>query len=233
MIRVAIVEDEEKAAAHLESLLLRYSRENDCAIDVSKFSNAVSFLANYSAVFDLIFMDIEMPHLNGLDAAAKLRETDKTTLLIFATNMGHMAVRGYEVEAFDFVVKPVQYDALRLKLKRAFAKLAQMRGNDISFTSEGARIRLPSAEVKYIEVRDHQLIYHTAEGDYQVYGTMSALKEQLEPMGFFLCNNCYLVNLKHVRKVQNFTVTVGGDELQISRPRKKAFLEALNNYIGG
>ena len=227
MIRVAIVEDEEKAAAHLESL------ENDCAIDVSKFSNAVSFLTNYSADFDLIFMDIEMPHLNGLDAAAKLRETDKTTLLIFATNLGHMAVRGYEVEAFDFVVKPVQYDALRLKLKRAFAKLAQMRGNDISFTSEGARIRLPSAEVKYIEVRDHQLIYHTAEGDYQVYGTMSALKEQLEPMGFFLCNNCYLVNLKHVRKVQNFTVTVGGDELQISRPRKKAFLEALNNYIGG
>ena len=178
-------------------------------------------------------MDIEMPHLNGLDAAAKLRETDKTTLLIFATNLGHMAARGYEVEAFDFIVKPVQYDALRLKLKRAFAKLEQMQEKDVFFTSEGAKIRMPAASVRYVEVRDHQLIFHTEEGDYFAYGTMSAMAEQLQPLGFSLCNNCYLVNLKHVRRIQKYTVVVGNAELQISRPRRKTFLEELNNYIGG
>ena len=84
-----------------------------------------------------------------------------------------------------------------------------------------------------MEVKDHLLVYHTEEGDFPVYGTISSLREQLEPLGFSLCNNCYLVNLKHVRKVCKLTLTVGEDELLISRPRRKAFLDALNNYIGG
>lgn len=233
MIRVAIVEDEKEASANLKALLLRFAQENDCRIETTEYNNAVSFLTNYTAGFDIIFMDIEMPHMSGLDAAAKLRETDKTTLLIFATNLGHMAARGYEVEAFDFIVKPVQYDALRMKMKRALTKLSQMKSNDLSFTSEGVKIRMPSASVRYVEIRDHQLLYHTEEGDFQAYGTMSAVREQMEPHGFSLCNSCYLINLKHVRRVQKFTVTVGEDELQISRPRRKDFLEALNNYIGG
>ena len=233
MVRIAIVEDEQEAAENLKALILRYDRENSREAEIAEYRNAVAFLTNYPANFDIIFMDIEMPHLNGLDAAAKLREIDKTTLLIFATNLGHMAARGYEVEAFDFIVKPVQYDALKLKLNRAFAKLYQMQEKDVSFTSEGAKIRMPAASVRYVEVRDHQLIFHTAEGDYPAYGTMSSIAEHLHPLGFSLCNNCYLVNLKHVRRIQKFTVMVGDDALQISRPRRKTFLEELNNYIGG
>ena len=233
MLRIAIVEDEQEAAEHLKALLLRFAEESSLTVEMMEYRNAVSFLTNYAGNFDLIFMDIEMPHMNGLDAAAKLREIDKTTLLIFVTNLGHMAAKGYEVEAFDFIVKPVQAEALKLKMKRVLTRLNQVKTDVVSFTSEGIRYRVPASSVQYVEVRDHQLIYHTAEGNYSTYGTISSLLEQLEPKGFFLCNSCYLVNMRHVHKVQKYTVTVGSDELLISHPRKKAFLMALNNYIGG
>jgi DNA-binding LytR/AlgR family response regulator len=84
-----------------------------------------------------------------------------------------------------------------------------------------------------VEVSRHQLTYHTAVGNYTAHGTMSQLREQLEPLGFSSCNNCYLINLKYVQRVQGFVVTVNGEELQISHPRKKLFMESLNQYISG
>lgn len=233
MYRIAIVEDTQEAAIQLKTLLLRYAEENGLALELLEYRNAVTFLTNYPANFDIVFMDIEMPYLNGLEGAAKLREIDRSTLLIFATKLGHMAAKGYEVEAFDFVVKPIHYDSLKLKLKRVFNRLEQKQVNNISFLSEGSRVRMSSSSIRYIEVSDHQLIYHTDEGDYPVYGTMAKVREQLEPLGFSMCNNCYLINLRYVKAVRKYTVLVGDTELQISRPRRKAFLEALSNYIGG
>ena len=233
MYRIAIVEDTQEAAVQLKTMLLRYAEEHGLVLEIFEYQNAVTFLTNYPANFDIVFMDIEMPYLNGLEGAAKLREIDRSTLLIFATKLGHMAAKGYEVEAFDFVVKPIHYDSLKLKLNRAFNRLEQKQVNNISFLSEGTRVRMSSSSIRYIEISDHQLIYHTDEGDYPVYGTMAKAREQLEPLGFMLCNNCYLVNLRYVKTVRKYTVLVGDTELQISRPRRKAFLEALSNYIGG
>lgn len=233
LYRVAIVEDDEQDAKQLRQLLERYAEEKGLNIVIDTYQNAVVFLTNYQARFDVIFMDIEMPYINGMEGACKLREIDKATLLIFTTNLGHMAVKGYEVEAFDFVVKPLHYESLRLKLNRTVARLALQAGEKIIFTSEGAKICLNTASLYYVEVSDHQLIYHTEEGDYPAYGTMTKVRAQLEPFGFCLYNNCYLVNLRHVRQVRNHIVLVGNTELQISHPRRKTFLEALNNYIGG
>ena len=233
MVRIAIVDDEREAAEALDGMISRYAKEAGVAIDTILFSNAVLFLTNYQANYDIVFMDIEMPHLNGMEGAERMREIDHTTLLIFATNLGHMAAMGYSVEAFDFVVKPFSYETLCGKLRRALDRLEKSKVHNISFNSEGARLSMPHSEIRYLEVMDHQLIFHTDSGNYPVYGTMAKMREQLEPMGFSLCNNCYLVNLRFVRRVEKYTVTVGNDVLQISHPRKKAFLQALNDYIGG
>jgi DNA-binding LytR/AlgR family response regulator len=178
-------------------------------------------------------MDIEMPHLSGMECAARLRKLDQTTLLIFVTNMGNLAAMGYELEAFDFVVKPLNYELMKLKLNRAMDKLAKQQGDKLLIQSERAHISVRINDIYYVEVSRHQLTYHTAVGNYTAHGTMSQLREQLEPLGFSSCNNCYLINLKYVQRVQGFVVTVNGEELQISHPRKKLFMESLNQYISG
>ena len=233
MYRIAIVEDEHESAEQLQTMIQRYAAESGEQVEIVAYENAVVFLTNYKASFDLIFMDIEMPHINGMEGAVQLRQIDQNTLLIFATKMGPMAPQGYEVEAFDFIIKPIHYDSLKLKLKRAFARIDQEKEDKISFLSRGTWFYMKAAEIRYVEVLDHQLIYHTESGDHPVYGTMSKLSGQLEPLGFFQCNNCYLVNLRHVQRIQNHVAVLPGVTLQISRPRRKAFMEALNNYIGG
>ncbi len=232
MYKIAMVEDEEYAAAVLSDMLLRYGKEAGVSFEISHFQNAITFLTNYSPVFDIVFMDIELPYLNGMEAAKKLREQDTDTMLVFVTNVAQMAAKGYEVSAFDFVVKPLSYPALRMKLDRICSTLARRSYKRVTILSEGCKICIAARDILYVEVSDHTLIYHTEEGNFPAYGSMSKAKEQLEGEDFFMCNSCYLVNLRYVRRIQKYSVLVGGDELQISHPRKKAFLQALNAYIG-
>ncbi len=232
MIKVAIVEDEITAVESLEQMLKRYEKEYDQQFDIKTYQNAVVFLENYQPNYDLIFMDIQMPHMDGIKAAQKLRVIDQSTILIFVTNMANMAIKGYEVQAFDFIVKPLHYESLVLKLNRVDMRLKSEQMDKVMVQCNGIGICLTTSEIKYVEVLDHQLIYHTTSGDYQSYGTLSSVGEQLKDKGFSFCKSCYLVNLRFVKRVEKYTVLVEDIELQISRPKKKPFMEALNDYIG-
>jgi len=233
MFRIAIVEDEEEAAKNLQSMIERYANENNLEIEIFAFQNPIIFLNNYSAKYDLIFMDIQMPHMDGIEAAEKMRQLDPITLLIFVTNMAYLAGKGYEVQAFDFIVKPIQYDFLALKMERVLETLSRRKEEKIIIPSDGAKVCVAVSSIIYIEVMDHRLIYHTESGDYTTYNTIKKAGQQLEKFDFALCNNCYLVNLRFVKSIRQFVVTVGNAELKISHPKKKSFMEALNNYIGG
>ena len=233
MIRIAVVEDEEKALEELLGLLERYQKEKQEIFDIKTYKNAVIFLTNYQPNYDLIFMDIQMPYMDGMQAAARLRELDTETCLIFVTNLANMAVKGYEVSAFDFVVKPVQYNVLFAKMNRTLDYLMKSKNQKIQIQSAGVRRLIQISDIIYVEVSNHQLVYHTENGDYEVYGTMAKTRSQLEQYGFSLCNNCYLVNLHYVKNVEKYLVVVKDKELQISHPKKKTFMEALNNFIGG
>ena len=109
MINVAIVDDDEKVADMLRSYLERFSKENDIEFQAESFGCAVDFLSAFTDRYDIVFLDIELPDMNGIDAARKMREIDGTVALIFVTNMRQYAINGYEVNADDFIVKPVPY----------------------------------------------------------------------------------------------------------------------------
>jgi DNA-binding LytR/AlgR family response regulator len=93
--------------------------------------------------------------------------------------------------------------------------------------------KLKIASIYYIEVRDHNLIYHTMDGDYSAFGSLKEEEQRLEKYHFVRCNKAYLVSLRHVDNVQNGSAVVNGQYLLISRPRKTAFMEALTDYLGG
>ena len=119
MKRIAVVEDEDKAAELLCSYIDRYSRESGQEFEVVRFPTAVQFLAEYKAVYAVVFMDIQMPQMNGMDAAVELRKVDKSVSLVFITNLVQYAQKGYEVDAVGFLVKPVSYFDFSLKFRKA------------------------------------------------------------------------------------------------------------------
>ena len=235
MVRqIAIVEDQDEEANRLAAYFEQYSQGKQDTFQITRFETGDRFIARYQPVYDIVFMDIMMPGTNGMETAQALRKMDSHVTLIFVTNMAQFAVKGYEVEAFDFVVKPVTYQNFVMKIDRVLEKLKNEQTDSYILLNltEGKR-RVPPSQIKYVEVVGHKLIYHTTEEDYAVYGSMKAAEEQLNPKVFCRCNNCYLVNLNYVSAVGNTSATVGDEELQISRARKNAFVAQLNEFLGG
>ena len=131
-VNIAIIEDQPEEVKRLKTYFARYTTQHEVTFSISCFDNAETFLACYRPVYDIVLMDIMLPGSNGMDAAVKLRQIDKMVTLIFVTNMAQFAVKGYEVDAFDFVVKPVTYPHFTMKLQRALNKLSNQQDKQIS-----------------------------------------------------------------------------------------------------
>ena len=229
-IRIAVVEDNQAAAQTLSDYLLRYAYENRVQFRVSSFSDAVSLLDHYTAEYDIILMDIRMPYLNGMDAAHKLRALDQKVILIFITSLTQYAVEGYEVNALSYLVKPIKYYEFALKLSRAVSKVPQVNSAKFEIRTKTSTIRLDPQDIRYVESSGHHLTFHTLDGEYTQYGSLSMTEEKLSQFHFARCNSCYLVNLQYVRHIKGYTAFLDNCELKISQPRKKAFVQALEYY---
>ena len=233
LLNIAIVDDETESLDILKEYLDRFQTEENTKFEIKTFSNAVDFVSSYKCDFDIVFMDIEMPGYDGLSAAKEIREKDNHIGIIFVTNMGQLAIRGYEVNAIDFIVKPIGYYNFSLKLKKAFSHIIPQGNDDMILDLSNGKTRVRISDIEYIEVDKHYLIFHINGYEYRVRGTIREIEDRLSDYGFLRCNNCFLVNYRFVTGYLDNTVYVNGCELPISRPRRKDFLTELTRYFGG
>ena len=234
MPRIAVVDDQPDMRQQLCSMIDQYSRENNCMLEVTTFSDGAQIITNYCKGFDIIFLDIEMPELGGMDAAERIRTVDPDVVLVFVTNMAQYAIKGYEVDALDYVLKPVSYGAFCTKLSRAIQRVQRRKGGQVALQLSGGGMQLlDTGDILYLETRNRMLYYHTATQEYAVRGSLAGAEKQLAAYHFARCNQCYLVNLQYVRGVENDFVQVGDARLEISRRQKAAFMTAVASYLGG
>ncbi len=230
-MNIALVEDNGGDKDLIVSCLDKYFKEKGIEYAVTHFKDGDMFLASYSPVYDIVFMDIEFPTGNGLEISAKLRKLDKKVLLIFVTNMAQFAVRGYEVEALAYVVKPVAYSMLSLVLDRALTRIENGADKHVILKKDGVTLRLSISQIKYVEVVDHELIYHTVEKDVALRGSLNNVEKEFVKFGFFRCNRYAIVNLKYVTGVKEYEIRIGNDErVAISHSRRQALLKTLAEY---
>ena len=233
MIKIAIVEDEAAVRDQLTDYVRRYTRQYGTEFEVTCFTDGDEILENYRPAFDIIFLDVEMKRLNGMETAQRIRELDDDVLLIFITNMAQYAIRGYSVGALDYVLKPVPYFAFSQQLLKAVSRLEKRAKRYLTVPVEGGLRRLDTASIYYLESEGHRVHFYTDDGDFSAPGALKTFEEKLAACPFARCNSGYLVNLAQVRELRQSTVQVGPCELQVSRPKRKAFLAALTDYIGG
>lgn len=231
MIRIAIVEDNKTCRQELTAYIRKFEQESGEAIQLTCFEDGEDIVTNYQAVYDIILMDIEMRFMDGMTASERIRELDEEVAIIFITNMPQYAIRGYAVNALDYVLKPVSYFAFSQRLDRAVSRLRKKEKHYLVIRLKGGYKRIATEDIYYIESQGHSLIVHAKDGTHETSGTMKEMGEKLEPFHFCQCNKGYLVNLEHVDSIQNGCVMVGGDALAVSRPRKKIFQETLAAYM--
>ena len=231
MLKIAVVEDQTEVRESLCQFIRQYAGEQGLQAEVEPFADGAVIAEGYQPGYDIIFLDVEMPRLGGFGAAERIRAVDPDVVLVFVTNMAQYAIKGYEVDALDYVLKPVSYFAFSQRMQRALERMKHRTRKFISVPFQGGMRKLDISQIRYIEVVNHSLIYHLDGETLEAKGVLSELEDALTAYHFFRCNKCYLVNLEHVNGVNENCADVDGDQIQVSRPKKKAFLDALNNYI--
>lgn len=232
MIRIAVVEDEKMYVEQITEYLRRFEREQKEELQITVYRDGDGITADYKAQFDIIFMDIQMKFVDGMTAAEEIRKMDSEVIIIFITNMSQYAIRGYEVNALDYVLKPVTYFSFSQKLGKAIARIKKRNVNYITIPVKGGMRRLETSDIYYVESQGHTLIYHTKDGEILSAGTVKSAEEQLAKYHFSRGNKCYLINLEHVEGVKDKCAVVKGENLQLSRSGLKSFMQDLTRHWG-
>ena len=234
MIRIALVEDEAEVRAQLQGYVQRHTRQYGTEFAVTEFADGMELLDDYRPVYDVLFLDVEMKHLDGMTTAERIRQMDADVILIFITNMAQYAIRGYEVDALDYVLKPVNYYQFCTKLSRAIQRVQRRRGGQVVLQLAGGGMQVLSTnDIYYLETRSRMLYYHTSKGEFAARASLQSAEKQLAEYHFVRCNQCYLVNLAYVKGIENDFALVKNDRLEISRRQRTAFLTAVASYMGG
>lgn len=233
MFRIAIIDDVREQAETISNYAKKYFSDRKEVCSVQIFSDGMDFISDYKGGFDLVLMDIAMPHMNGMETARRLREIDRSVCLIFITTFVQYAINGYEVNAFDFWIKPVNYKLFSLKMDRVLDMPGRLRTTTFAVRSEGVMRMVPFNEIKYVESSKHYLFFHTAMEELKMRGTIEEIKQLFCKNGFSRINRSLLVNLAYVEGYSRKEVTVAGEQLPLSRVYRADFLNELTEFVGG
>lgn len=231
MLKIAIVEDSDTDYRLLNSHIEKFQKEHNIEISVDHFANPVLLLEKYSFSYDLIFFDIMMPGINGMEAAKMLRLKDTNVSIIFITSLAQYAIEGYSVQALDYILKPINYYDFSLKFSRALEKIIRPESKAILIKSKDGQKLINIQDILYVESVGHNAIYHLKSGELEERRTLKEIEAELNCYSFSRCNSCYIVNLNYLTGIKGYECFIGNITLTISQPRKKPFLQDVTNFI--
>ena len=231
MLLLAIVDDEPNDSAALSALVAEYFRQKEKSYMFRVFNAPLDFIRS-TENFDIVFMDIRMDTLDGLEVARIMRKINTNSVLIFVTHMAQLAIKGYEVDALDFIVKPADQFSINYVLDKAITRLENTSSTMFALKTADGIVSLSSNNIMYVEVFDHNLVYHTTKGVYDVRGRLSDVTKKLDSKQFIMCNRSYVVNLRYVSNINNDFLVVDGTQISISKSHRKEILQHFSNFLG-
>lgn len=230
-LKIAIVEDDSADRDRLVECLNQYAQEKSITMVLELFTDGEQFLKE-NRRYSLVFMDIEMPGRNGIEIARNMRSHNREEVLILVTNMVQYAIYGYEVKAVDYIMKPVAYEQLALKMPE-YLSMIRRRQRILTIKNREGLSRIKIQDIRYVEIYGHNIMIHMTDGARECYGTLKELEPELKEYGFAKCSQSCLVNLAFVDGIYQDQVKIGKNMIPISRREKKSFLAELTRFDGG
>lgn len=236
-MKIAVVENEEKDIQVYKEYISKYQESTKERIEAVFFQNGIDAITDYPKELDAIFMDIDMPMIDGLETSKKIREKDSDVIIIFVTNLSQFAIQGYKVQALDFLLKPIEYMDFKFEIDK-IKRNTNRKGNDFIWVStKGTTIRLSFKNIISIEIFHHDLIIKTNLKDnpeFKFRGSLQAISEKLDNSMFARINNYSIVNLSYVKEIRKEDVILqDGTSVLFSRNRKKDFIDAFTSFMNG
>jgi two-component system response regulator LytT len=231
-MRIAVCDDEEKFRVQARDLIDKIAGSMDVVVDA--YSDGRKLLEAFDKrPYDLLFLDIEMPMMDGITLAKKLRERSDNIYIVFLTGHVEYALEGYEVNALRYLTKPVQEDKLREVLRFVMDKSVSKR--QLIIKEDGEELLINVTDIIYMEAQNQYVMIYTMDGEHLVRYNIGDFESELEKDGFFRCHRGFLVSLSKVKKLQKNEVVMetsdGEINLPVSRSNIKPLKEALYTFV--
>ena len=230
-MRIAICDDEELYRVELKTILDKLLINVDYNIDT--FDDGNRLIESFKAQpYDLLFLDIEMPVVDGITLAKSLRAISEKVFIVFLTSHVEYAIEGYEVNALRYLTKPVDIDKLKEVIR--YVQEKQGASRQLIIKEDGEELLININDVIYLESMNQNVRIVTTQGEHVIRYNIGDFEEQLKNDGFFRSHRGYLISLAKVKKLSKNDVIMEGDViLPVSRSNVKALKDALYTYVEG
>lgn len=233
MITVAICDDSKPMLESMKTCLEEYGNTINHELHIFSFESGEELLNNYNCRYDIIFLDIKMPGMSGIEAAEKIREKDKKVIIIFLTSLIQYALDGYKVNASNYLIKPIQKKRLKMEMDRWISELEQKEEPFITVRNDSGTYKILLKLIRYVETYNRNLLIHTTRGNIICYWKLKDLENKVSHYGFSRNHSSFLVNLFFVENIEKMDIRLStGELIPIGKSKKKEFMEQLASYWG-
>ncbi|TCD54046.1 response regulator transcription factor [Alloscardovia theropitheci] len=237
-MRIAIIDDvaieREQTRALVEKTYKDEATHKYGSVAIQEFSSGSEFLEKYphGHDYDVIFLDIEMPGIDGMETARKIREVDNRTIIIFTTRMAQYAVAGYTVDATGYLVKPISQSEYELAWRKVKRIMNSRDTSRITIESTAGTVFINTADIVYLDVRSHMLFYHTTNGTYTAWKSLTAAAKELDEHNFVQISRFVMINCAYVNKIDTVKadIEIRGEIFHVSRSKKREVFQKLLDF---
>lgn len=231
-MRIAICDDEDTAVSLLKEMTDSYPEEKLCADTYE----SGELLLESGRSYDLIFLDIDMKGMDGIETARRIRTHDKKVKIVYVTSYREYAGKAFSVHAFGYLLKPVKREKLWRQITdaRQWQEEEKPECKKMEFQTLEGLIRLPVEEIYYLEYRNRHIFLQTAKKRYEMRGRISDIGEIMKPYGFTVPHKSFVINLYHVQNIRGYEILMmNGDWIPLSQKKAVRFKEELSLFLSG
>ena len=229
-MHIAICDDSVRDAEYLKELCCKTKLLNSEDIHVFHDSEKLLDIYKRGNSYDIVFLDVEMPKIDGIEIGKQIRSLDEKVIIIYVSGYPQYAIDAYDCEAMNYLIKPCQLERLKTILEKAFTRLKMQKQHHLVYVKKTA-VRLDLSEIYYVECFKKHLFYHLKDKTIDVVGTISNAYEQLKDYGFYQVHQGYIVNFEKVKHFQDLSIILDdGRNVQISIRKKSEVLLAYTKY---
>ncbi|MDO4555604.1 MAG: LytTR family DNA-binding domain-containing protein [Lachnospiraceae bacterium] len=232
-MRLAICDDNKKVCESLQTMLEQYIEQHKLMIQYDCFYSGQDLLDG-KLDYDVYFMDVEMPGMNGMETARKIRSKNRETVIVFISAYDQYVFEGYEVKAFRYLIKPVDEAAFFHLMDEVLLEIKFGDKKILEFQNKKETVYIRQDEIEYIEVYGRKsIIYYNNKKKLEIYSSLTELERILKDQSFFRIHNSYIANVEMMEKIDGKSITMkSGMVLPISKYKAKAFREFYVSYWG-